>query len=254
MLFPTWRLSASPALYLMHSDLPSLSRQSESNNPAWIIVCVVLAAMLFLVVTMLVIRFITRARQNPATLAEETESGITQRRADRERLVFAYLPAQAPAIVRMQRLAKKAGLSTQELDSVAPVSAYARKASDSSDLASNKSGDHVCAVCLEEMVDGSKTRRLPCGHWFDADCISVWATKANRCPVCNTKIIDEKELERSRLGSLETADHSTRQSGRRSRGGNAAFELAIVDEPNFLASVSNVPPSRMPPNLVIASP
>ncbi|KAI0563937.1 hypothetical protein FGB62_32g121 [Gracilaria domingensis] len=190
-----------------------------------------------------------RTRHLTATPLEDAENGGTARHADRERLVFAYLPAQAPAIVRMQRLAKKAGLSTQELNSVAPAKSYSRQASDSSHLDANKSDDHVCAVCLEDMVEGSKTRRLPCGHWFDADCIDVWATKANRCPVCNANIIDEEELERRRLGTVEAADQGVRQRRRRTRGENGTFEVAIVNEHNFLASEGNVSSSMTPPQV-----
>lgn len=61
-------------------------------------------------------------------------------------------------------------------------------------------------------------------------CIEEWASKANRCPVCNTPIIPDETLEKSRLSVLEGHDAiaSTsliRQRRRRARGENGAFEL-----------------------------
>eukprot|EP00178_Gracilaria_changii_P020966 TRINITY_DN618_c0_g1_i2.p1 TRINITY_DN618_c0_g1~~TRINITY_DN618_c0_g1_i2.p1 ORF type:complete len:261 (-),score=36.41 TRINITY_DN618_c0_g1_i2:860-1642(-) len=256
MLLPTRPSPFSSWLRYVPNDLLSIARQETSssairtNRSIWIIICVVLAVLLFVLVTLLVFRLLLRARRHSSVPVDNIENVTSPRRADRERLVFAYLPAQAPAIVRMQRLAKRAGLSPQELNSVAPAATYVRHSSNSSDIEENKSDDHVCAVCLEDMVDGSNTRRLPCGHCFDADCIEVWATKANRCPVCNASIIGEEELETLRLGRNDASEHIARQRRRRARGENGTFELAIVNEHNFLASESNASRSRTERNAV----
>lgn len=61
-------------------------------------------------------------------------------------------------------------------------------------------------------------------------CIDVWASKANRCPVCNTPIISEEELEKRRLGVFEAVERNGRQRRRRTRGDNGTFELGLAAE------------------------
>lgn len=74
-------------------------------------------------------------------------------------------------------------------------------------------------------------------------CIEEWVSKANRCPVCNTSIVEEEELVRIRMAILEGRDpHSnTRQRCRRTRGDNGTFQLRAhlspeAVEPQELAS------------------
>lgn len=158
------------------TNLSPVSREkSLEKKPVWIIICIVLAVLLFVLLTFLVVRLILRMRRRSHPSHEEVEGDDPSRRADRERLVFAYFPTQAPAIVRMQRLAKKAGLLPTEINAVAPVTDYVKQSTSSSvDLTGNKGGYDVCAVCLEDMNEGSKTRRLPCGHWFDAEYVNLF--------------------------------------------------------------------------------
>ena len=47
-----------------------------------------------------------------------------------------------------------------------------------------------CAVCLEDFEDGNKCMRLPCLHYFHADCIREWLRVKKSCPSCQ-KPIDE---------------------------------------------------------------
>ncbi|KAL0910296.1 hypothetical protein M5K25_021263 [Dendrobium thyrsiflorum] len=45
--------------------------------------------------------------------------------------------------------------------------------------------EEVCAVCLEEMVEGGKeVVRTPCNHQFHAGCIGRWFEKCGFCPLC----------------------------------------------------------------------
>lgn len=48
-----------------------------------------------------------------------------------------------------------------------------------------KSEAGYCVICLEELVPGSKVRRLPCSHsCFHNECISKWLKKNDSCPMC----------------------------------------------------------------------
>lgn len=153
------------------------------------------------------------------------------------------------------------GLTVDELDLVAPVRPYekaggAAKDSTRVDSSSDDEGgceracegkskevndvesgigswagasDDTCAVCLDDMAEGDKTRKLRCSHEFHADCIQAWVTKANRCPVCSVE-----PLEAAAIAKRRNARSSTRrgidaaisqQRRRRTRGANGVYEL-----------------------------
>lgn len=47
-----------------------------------------------------------------------------------------------------------------------------------------------CSVCLDDMEPGQLVRTLPlCGHLYHDVCITMWAARKNRCPVCNQAIV-----------------------------------------------------------------
>lgn len=64
-------------------------------------------------------------------------------------------------------------------------------------------------------------------------CIEEWTTKANRCPVCNTSIVDPQRLEKARIAIIngETPPPITsplpadRQRRHRTRRQDGTFEL-----------------------------
>jgi len=44
-------------------------------------------------------------------------------------------------------------------------------------------GEKSCAVCTEDLTEGSQVRRLPCGHCFHPVCIESWLLGfATTCP------------------------------------------------------------------------
>lgn len=154
------------------------------------------------------------------------------------------------------------GLTLDELDLVAPVRAYekvghrtrprvdesasddepggaavagaegAKSATNDVDCSVQSwdgASDDTCAVCLDDMAEGDKTRKLRCSHEFHADCIQAWVTKANRCPVCSVE-----PLEAAAIAKRRNARSSTRrgidaaisqQRRRRTRGANGTYEL-----------------------------
>ena len=45
--------------------------------------------------------------------------------------------------------------------------------------------DDVCAVCLCELSEGERVRRLPkCSHAFHVACIDTWLERRAKCPLC----------------------------------------------------------------------
>ncbi|KAJ4825853.1 hypothetical protein Tsubulata_023368 [Turnera subulata] len=50
--------------------------------------------------------------------------------------------------------------------------------------------DPYCAVCLEEVRDGEKVRKLPkCNHCFHVGCIDAWfLARHSTCPLCRHQV------------------------------------------------------------------
>eukprot|EP00177_Eucheuma_denticulatum_P007192 GFKZ01013085.1.p1 GENE.GFKZ01013085.1~~GFKZ01013085.1.p1 ORF type:complete len:259 (+),score=28.98 GFKZ01013085.1:474-1250(+) len=138
---------------------------------------------------------------------------------------------QPPALVRRQRLANLPGLTLTELSQVAPVSSFTPPPAD----------PPTCPICLDDILPQSKVRTLPCNHTFHAQCIEEWASKANRCPVCNTPIIPDEQLHKTRLSAIEQPDPASvpsttiiRQRRRRTRNDNGVFQLSTTPPPTPL--------------------
>lgn len=51
-----------------------------------------------------------------------------------------------------------------------------------------------CTICFSELEDGDKVGDLGCTHVFHADCLKMWVTKRNACPLCNIPIARRKRI------------------------------------------------------------
>ncbi|XP_026408986.1 NEP1-interacting protein 2-like [Papaver somniferum] len=45
-----------------------------------------------------------------------------------------------------------------------------------------------CAVCLEQILDGSVISNMPCLHMFHSACLVTWLHERNSCPLCRRQV------------------------------------------------------------------
>lgn len=70
------------------------------------------------------------------------------------------------------------GVSEEFLDNLPPMKA-------------GKEAD--CNICLEKVgTNDEKSCELPCGHAFDKSCLSTWLKEHDSCPVCRSKLDQER--------------------------------------------------------------
>ena len=53
--------------------------------------------------------------------------------------------------------------------------------------------DNLCTICMLDVEDGERVGVLPCDHLFHADCLKEWIKRRNVCPLCQTKLAEEKD-------------------------------------------------------------
>ncbi|XVF17167.1 hypothetical protein REPUB_Repub10bG0096100 [Reevesia pubescens] len=72
-----------------------------------------------------------------------------------------------------------------------PTIRYSRRSSSSSKQLDHSNNE--CAVCLSELEEGEKVRRLNCKHTFHKDCLDRWLQQCwATCPLCRTKVLPDE--------------------------------------------------------------
>ncbi|XP_051981876.1 E3 ubiquitin-protein ligase RNF43-like isoform X1 [Xyrauchen texanus] len=85
-------------------------------------------------------------------------------------------------------------------------------------LGSNSSSNSspICAICLEEFLDGQDLRIISCAHEFHKECVDPWLLQHRTCPLCMHNIMGKRpqgpelasrQPQRSRLPPLPQ-DHN----------------------------------------------
>ncbi|KAL4368681.1 hypothetical protein GQ457_05G015040 [Hibiscus cannabinus] len=69
-----------------------------------------------------------------------------------------------------------------------PTIIYSTRSSSRMDQSSNE-----CTVCLSELEEGEKVRKLKCKHTFHKDCLDRWLQQCwATCPLCRTKVLPDE--------------------------------------------------------------
>ncbi|PAN04455.1 hypothetical protein PAHAL_1G068500 [Panicum hallii] len=90
---------------------------------------------------------------------------------------------------------------------------------------SEEEASHGCAVCKDCIAAGLSVLRLPCKHYFHAECIRPWLAIRNTCPVCRFELPTGNAEYDRRQSSTRTASMVQQgapvQSGGASAGNGA---------------------------------
>ncbi|XVF15123.1 hypothetical protein REPUB_Repub09cG0122200 [Reevesia pubescens] len=75
------------------------------------------------------------------------------------------------------------------IEEMNPTIRYSRRSSSRQVDQSN----NECAVCLSELEEGEKVRKLKCKHTFHKDCLDRWLQQYwATCPLCRTKVLPDE--------------------------------------------------------------
>ena len=59
---------------------------------------------------------------------------------------------------------------------------------DDDDSDFSDEGPTTCGICMDEKTLGEKVTVLPCGHWFDGECVKTWLVQNGTCPACRKRV------------------------------------------------------------------
>lgn len=54
-------------------------------------------------------------------------------------------------------------------------------------------GKADCSICMEDKQLGDSVTVLPCGHWFDKECVREWLTTHDTCPHCRQGLMPKEQ-------------------------------------------------------------
>lgn len=58
-----------------------------------------------------------------------------------------------------------------------------------------------CVICRDSLFEGSKAKKLPCGHIFHIDCLRSWLVMQQVCPTCRAEIQPDGPLAQQAAGA-----------------------------------------------------
>ncbi len=58
--------------------------------------------------------------------------------------------------------------------------------------------EEKCSICITELEDGEKIRRLPCKHIFHTSCVDTWLVQNSHCPICKLDVNEVLHNQRGR--------------------------------------------------------
>ncbi|XP_059404876.1 E3 ubiquitin-protein ligase RNF43-like isoform X2 [Carassius carassius] len=61
---------------------------------------------------------------------------------------------------------------------------------------SSSNSSPVCAICLEEFMDGQELRIISCAHEFHKECVDPWLLQHRTCPLCMHNIMGSDQASR----------------------------------------------------------
>lgn len=100
-----------------------------------------------------------------------------------------------------------------------------------------------CCICLELFTDGQLLVKLPCGHFFHAECISSWLVGRDFCPLCKqviTRSTNESETEHEPQTSSALNDQQIVQPNQPSLGRMNGFDNYRVPDRDNVRNVGQV--------------
>lgn len=112
-----------------------------------------------------------------------------------------------------------------------------------------------CTICFCELEDGDRVGDLGCPHVFHVDCLKMWVTKRNSCPLCNIPIarrkrISSEELVKENVQNQANAMVDLEASGSTTRNNNPVFGSPSIQQRNGPGRLSHMPitPSTVTPS------